>query len=82
MSDHLPTIRAFFAQHIAGTDLADDTDVFTTGHVNSLFAVQLVMWVEQTFDIAVQGGDVDIKHFSSIGDVDRFVTGKLGAPAA
>lgn len=77
MSDRLAEIRAYVAQHTGGAELADDTDIFATGHVNSLFAVQVVVWVEQRYGVEVSGQDLDIANFRTIGHIDEFVTRKM-----
>ncbi|MEU9714613.1 acyl carrier protein [Streptomyces sp. NPDC047976] len=74
MSDDLiKTVRGFIAEHVRDTELTDDHDIFATGSVSSLFAVQLVMWVERTFGISVQPADLDIENFRTVNDVVRFV---------
>jgi acyl carrier protein len=74
MQDQLATIREFVARHVGGAPVEDDEDIFASGYVNSLFAVQLVMFVERTFDIPVVGDDLDLRNFRSVAAVHRFVT--------
>jgi methoxymalonate biosynthesis acyl carrier protein len=80
MTDPRSMISAFVAEH-AGETMADDADIFASGRINSLFAVQLVMWVERTFGIPVQGDDLDIANFRTIDDVTAFVSARVDAPA-
>ncbi|MGW3960837.1 acyl carrier protein [Amycolatopsis sp. NPDC005003] len=80
MTDQLATIRDFVVGRLralepGGIELRDEDDLFALGHVSSLFAVQIVMFVERTFGIAVVGDDLDIANFASITRIDRFVTG-------
>jgi acyl carrier protein len=84
MTDDLTaTIRAFIGSHVRDTELTDDHDIFATGSVSSLFAVQLVMWVERTFAITVAPADLDIENFRTVKDVVRFVeTRRTVTPAA
>ena len=42
--------KAFMAVHFKNYDLQDDDDIFSLGFVNSLFAMQLVMFVEKEFE--------------------------------
>lgn len=82
MSDDLiKTVRAFIAEHVRDTELTDDHDIFATGSVSSLFAVQLVMWVERTFGITVQPTDLDIDNFRTVNDVVSFIGGRRTASA-
>lgn len=67
----LDTIRSFVHQH-TGHPVGDDEDLFATGYVNSLFAIQIVMFVEQKLDIPVAGEDLDLANFRSISDIHGF----------
>lgn len=77
MDDQLATIRGFVAKYLNGFEPADEDDLFASGHLTSLFAVQIVLFVETTFDVEVVGDDLNIGNFASIGRIDRYVTGKL-----
>lgn len=59
-------IRQFLARSFKDYDLRDDEDIFSLGFVNSLFAMQLVMFVEQTFSVTVEDEDLDIDNFRTI----------------
>jgi methoxymalonate biosynthesis acyl carrier protein len=70
-------IRQFIAGHVNGVPVDDDEDLFGGGYVNSLFAVQLVMWIERTFGVVVDRGDLDIAKFATISAIASFVGQKL-----
>ena len=72
-------IRKFISGHVHGAQIDDDEDLFDSGYVNSLFAVQLVMWIERTLGIPVQRGDLDLANFRSISAIAAFVEGKKAA---
>jgi methoxymalonate biosynthesis acyl carrier protein len=76
------TIREFILGSIYIPDLADDDDIFQTGLVNSLFAVQLMTFVEKAFKIEVSMDDLDIQNFKSISATTGFVLRKNGGVAA
>jgi len=59
-------IKQFLARYFKDYDLQDDEDIFSLGFVNSLFAMQLVMFVEQTFQITVADEDLNIDNFRTI----------------
>lgn len=40
-------------------------DIFQLGYVNSLFAMELVMFVEKTFDVTVPNDELRIDNFRS-----------------
>jgi acyl carrier protein len=71
--------RQFLAQRFRNHDLQDDQDIFTLGFVNSLFAMQLIVFVEQEFNIAVDDEDMDIDNFRSVNALTRLVLSKNGA---
>ena len=66
-------IREFLGEHISGYDLQDDDDFFAKGLVNSLFAMQLVLFVEQEFEIAVDGADLDFDNFRTVNAIAALV---------
>jgi acyl carrier protein len=70
-------IREFLDQHVGGAHFTDDEDIFASGYLNSLFAVQLVMWVEQTFGTPVASEDLDLANFRTVEAIDEFVGRKL-----
>ncbi|MEV6946651.1 phosphopantetheine-binding protein [Streptomyces sp. NPDC051172] len=72
-------IRAFIGSHVGEEPVDDDVDLFASGYATSLFAIQLVLWVEQTFDLVVSDEDLDFANFSSIDAVAAFVHSKRAA---
>lgn len=75
-------IRAFILASIHVPDLADDDNLFESGIVNSLFAVQLMTFIEKTFSIEVGMDDLDIANFKSIEASAGFVLRKQTQPSA
>jgi len=69
-------VRAYVAAHVGRDDFDDDDDLFATGLASSLFAVQVVMWVERTRGVPVAGEDLDIANFSSVNQISAY----LGQP--
>jgi acyl carrier protein len=70
------TIRRFILDSINIADLENDDNLFESGIVNSLFAVQLMTYIEKTFGIEVTMDDLDIENFKSINATTRFVKKK------
>ena len=81
VSDVKSAIRTFVGRFFGGHDLADDEDIFAAGYVNSMFAMQLVQFVESEFGIAVESEDLDLDNFRSVGAIAALVDRKTGAPA-
>lgn len=59
-------IRDFLGKFFQNLELEDDQDIFALGFVNSLFAMQLVLFIEKEFDLKVEDEDLDIDNFRSI----------------
>ena len=72
-------IRDFVSRFFRGHDLADDEDMFASGYVNSMFAMQLVQFVETTFGITVESDDLEIDNFRSVDALAALVARKQGA---
>jgi methoxymalonate biosynthesis acyl carrier protein len=72
------TIRHFISNSINITQLGDDDDLFESGIANSLFAVQLMTFVEKTFAIEVGMDDLEIENFKSLNATAAFVVRKNG----
>ena len=72
-------IRSFLMKHVKSERLREDEDIFKAGFVNSLFAMQLVLFVEKEFQIKVRDDDLAIENFRSINAIVRLVAGKESA---
>ncbi|HZM77696.1 MAG TPA: acyl carrier protein [Candidatus Limnocylindrales bacterium] len=77
----LAEVRRFVHENSGNDNVPDDDDMFATGYVNSLFAIQMVMWLEQRFGVEVTGSDLDIANFRSISDVARLADRLAGGAA-
>lgn len=75
-------IREFIGRHVRGHEIADDEDIFASGFVNSMFAMQLVQFVEQAFGIQVNDEDLEIANFQSVNAIMALVERKTAASAA
>lgn len=70
-------IYLFLTRYIKNKELNDDDNIFNLGLVNSLFAVQLVMYLENEFHIIIQNEELDWENFKSISSITKFVDKKL-----
>jgi len=70
-------IRAFVTRFLRKQDVADTDDLFSQGMVNSLFSMQLVMYIEKEFNISVENEDMELSNFNSIRAISWFVSKKL-----
>jgi len=59
-------------------EIAADDEIITSGLVNSLFAMQLILFIEKEFSLKIGNEDLDIKNFNSLNAISRFVGNKKG----
>ncbi|HSD64480.1 MAG TPA: acyl carrier protein [Ignavibacteriaceae bacterium] len=69
-------IKNFILNAIQIPDLRDDDNLFETGIVNSLFAVQLLTFLEKSFNIRVSPEDLLMENFQSVDSATSFVLHK------
>ena len=74
-------IHDFVDRFFGDTTLGDDDDMFATGYVNSMFAMQLVQFVESEFGITVDSDDLDLDNFRTVSAIAAFVERKQAASA-
>lgn len=58
-------LLAFLAERIK-TEVAADQDLFSSGLVSSMFAMQLVVHLEESYDIAIIGPDLKLDNFRTV----------------
>lgn len=76
--DPRPQIRQFLGSLTAGFEIRDDDDLFAMSFLNSLAAMQLVSFVESTFQLTVTDDDLDLDNFRSVNCIAGLVIRKSG----
>jgi methoxymalonate biosynthesis acyl carrier protein len=71
------TLRDFIADFVRVDAMTDETNIFETGLVNSMFAMQLLLFVEKRFAIKVSNDELDLSNFLSVNAIAAFVSRKL-----
>jgi len=69
-------IKVFLERFTLGNDLREDDDIFALGLVNSMFALQLVLFVEQRFGLVIENEDLEIDNFRSVKSIAQLVARK------
>ena len=59
-------IKKFLSQYFGNHVLQDDEDIFAIGFVNSMFAMQLVLFIEKEFHISIENEDLELQNFRTI----------------
>lgn len=70
------TVKNFLQQRIGDAQIQDTDDIFKLGLVNSLFALELVVFLENTFGITVENEDLDLNNFSQLNNIEQFIIRK------
>ncbi|MEU3850049.1 acyl carrier protein [Streptomyces sp. NPDC029554] len=65
-----------FLTRALGSPVGPDDDYFADGRANSLFALELVTYVEHRFGLTVEAEDLDIGNFRTGTNILAFVTAK------
>jgi methoxymalonate biosynthesis acyl carrier protein len=74
--DNKAKVKRFLSGFFRTDNLQEQDDIFAMGFVNSLFAMQLVLHIEQEFKIAIADEDLDINNFNSINNIVAFISRK------
>jgi methoxymalonate biosynthesis acyl carrier protein len=69
-------IRNYILENVSIPSLDDDFDIFEAGIVNSLFAIELMTFLEKAFSIKVTMEDLDMANFKSVNATSQFVQSK------
>jgi methoxymalonate biosynthesis acyl carrier protein len=75
-------IAGYLARFFPGHDLLEHEDIFTLGFVNSMFAMQLVTFVEHEFGLTIENEDLELDNFRSINAIAGLVEKKLAGANA
>jgi methoxymalonate biosynthesis acyl carrier protein len=74
LSEPGPVIRSFIIDRFPRESIADEDDIFSLGFVNSLFAMELVVFIERTFNFKIPNRELRLDNFrtiSSMADLTR-----------
>jgi acyl carrier protein len=82
-NDVRATVKGFILdQFLPGEDpeaLTDDTPLITAGIVDSMGALRLVAYLEETFGVRIQAHEVDVEHLNTLDSIAALIEGKRGA---
>lgn len=70
-------IRLFLSDYLDPAALDDAQGLFSSGLVTSLFAMKLVLFVEEQFEISVETEDLSLATFDNITSIANLVMRKL-----
>lgn len=66
-------IKTFLSSKNKNAELGDDTDLFKNGFVNSLFALEIVTFIEKTFNVKLSKNDISKENFETVNKICSLV---------
>jgi methoxymalonate biosynthesis acyl carrier protein len=74
----VPEIRGWLRENVTGgRDIPEDEPIIENGVLTSLQTVELVMFLEDRFDIMVEDEELDEENFGSVNAIAGLVAGKM-----
>lgn len=78
-------LREFIQRRFAGIELTDEEDIFSLGFANSLFSMELVLFIEQLVQTQIPSEELSLDNFRTIDAMtalaDRLTTAGARQPA-
>lgn len=69
-------VRNFLIDSSGIESISDDEDFFESGLVNSLFAIELMTYIERVFRVKITMSDLDMNNFRTIENISAFINKK------
>jgi acyl carrier protein len=66
-------VRGFVAERFGGVPFSDTDDIFALGFVTSLFAMQLVLFLEQRFGLEIPGEELSLANLGTVAAMSDLV---------
>lgn len=74
--NNVEKIREFLERFTGGVKVKDTDNIFELGIANSLFAMQLVSFIEEEFGIIIEDDDLELENFKDINSISNFINSK------
>lgn len=75
MEENKAKIKTYLSRFLENHDLQDDEDIFVLGFT-SMFSMQLVLFLEQEFQIIVETEDLDLDNLKTVNTLATLVETK------
>ena len=69
-------IMDFLGKYFDVSKVNKDDNIFELGFVNSLFAMQMVSFLENEFDFEISNDELKLENFNSIDSILAFIDSK------
>ena len=70
-------IMGFLGKYFEVSKVNKDDNIFELGSVNSLFAMQMVSFIENEFDLEISNDELNLDNFKSINSILAFIDSKF-----
>ena len=82
IDDISETLRTFIGKFIRSKTFKNSDNIFEAGFVNSMFVMELIMFVEKEFSLTVDNTELKLSNFASVDAMCGYIQGKLCRPCA
>lgn len=66
-------IREYLSRSLHDYKLKDNDNIFELGIVHSLFAIQIIIFIEKTFGIELDEDDIDMDHMQTLNRIAELI---------
>ena len=70
-------IKVFLSKFVNVNEIEDTDNIFQKGLVTSLFAMNLVHFIEKEFDISIDNTELDLDNFKDINSIVALIGKKI-----
>jgi len=70
-------VRNFLSRFVGDKTFEDSDNIFENGLANSLFAMQLVIFIENNFGVTMQNEDLELENFKDVNSIVALIQSKL-----
>lgn len=74
-------VKEYLSRSFHLHSIDDSFDIFESGGINSLFFIQLLVFIEKTFDIQLEEEDFDIRSLRTVNAISELLLNKLSEKA-
>jgi len=72
----MQNVGEYIVQNVGMDDIDHDLDIFEEGLVSSLFAIELMTYLERNFEVKVTMEDLDMDNFKSVNSICEYIMEK------
>ena len=81
MSESTTRILRFIKDRYPNAELGETDDIFAVGYVNSLFAMELVMFIEKSFEVTIPNEELRLDNFRTAQTMSELIDRLTGTEA-